>query len=310
MPVEEKLEEENMNSSLTAWAWPWWSVIVAINALNVVLCILVFRRSLSPKDGSDSVYRRRMRIMGVIFTLVAAYRSIFVSRYLTQMAWFDSIANSSLLIRILAMAAELSFAGLIASGMLRLNSDLPDHKTGKTTGFTNFIRSRSPTVLIICLFLAQFFATAGLITKSRTLFAIEETLWTIGFLAVLPLAIIQLRRVFAIKDEELVRRTGILRIFVVLNVVWCVIYCSYGLFYHLPLESWVGAVNQMQSGVPALKTGIPAIKDAFLIVNESKEYGDWGFGFLFWHSAYFTVCVWISIFLMQAPRLLRSGEES
>lgn len=76
-----------------------------------------------------------------------------------------------------------------------------DQHAGNTTGFTNFMRSRSPYVLIICIFLAEFFATAGLITKSRTLFAIKETLRTIGFLAVLPLAI---------KDEELERRTGIL----------------------------------------------------------------------------------------------------
>jgi hypothetical protein len=31
-------------------------------------------------------------------------------------------------------------------------------------------------------------------------------------------------------------------------------------------------------------------------------YGDWGWGFLLWHSAYFSICVWISLYLMQAPR--------
>jgi hypothetical protein len=61
----------------------------------------------------------------------------------------------------------------------------------------------------------------------------------------------------------------------------------------------------MQTGLPAIKTGVSAIGDAFWIVHESKAYSDWGFGFLLWHSAYFSICVWIAIFLMQAPRMLR-----
>jgi len=69
-----------MNDFFATWAWPWWTVIVFINAINLLICFYVFGRSLKPKDGNEDKYRRRMRMMGVIFTLVAAYRSIFVSR--------------------------------------------------------------------------------------------------------------------------------------------------------------------------------------------------------------------------------------
>lgn len=291
-----------MNSTYTDWAWPWWSVMVIINVLNLIVCIWIFNRSLYPKDGSDTAYRKRMRIMGVIFTLVGAYRAIFVSRYFAQMAWFDSIANSSLLIRIFAIFAELSFSGLIAFAMLRLNSDLPS-KNKSSSKLTTFFTTKSPYFLIGCIFIAQFFATSGLIMKSNTLFAIEETFWSIGFLAVLPLSIIQLRRIYNIKDKDLKRNLKMFRQSTVLIAAWCVIYCCYGLFYHLPLESWPYAFEQIETGLPTIKTGLSAIKDAFLIVNESKVYSDWGFGFLFWHSAYFSVCVWIAIFLMRAPRI-------
>ena len=114
-----------MSSSYTEWAWPWWTVIVLINVVNLIVCTVVYKRSLDPRDGSDAAYRRRMRIMGVIFTLVAAYRAFFVSRYTPQLAWYDSLANSSLLIRMFAVAAELSFSGLFALAMLRVNSDIP-----------------------------------------------------------------------------------------------------------------------------------------------------------------------------------------
>jgi len=298
-----------MSSAYTAWAWPWWTVMVIINLVNVSLCAMVYRRSLSSDDGTDTSYRNRMRIMGVIFTLVGAYRSVFVSRYFTQMAWFDSLGNSSLLIRCFALAAELSFAGLIAFAMLRLNQDLPGSQSGGRSKLKQFMGTKSPYILLVSIFLAQFFATGGLIFKSKTLFAIEETLWSVGFVFVLPLAIMQYRRVMAVKDEEMVYRLRLLRKFVKLNLAWCVIYCSYGIFYHLPLENWPSALNQIATGLPLIQTGWGAVVDAFTIVNESKAYSDWGFGFLLWHSAYFTICVWIAIFLMQAPRILPGRED-
>jgi hypothetical protein len=286
----------------TDWAWPWWTVMVAINIVNLIICVLIFKKSMFPRESIDATYRKRMRIMGLIFTLVGAYRAIFVSRYLSQMAWFDSVLNSSLLIRIFAIAAELSFSGLIAFALLQVNKDLPAKEKSKPNRFMSFLKTKSPYFLIGCIFIAQFFATSGLIIKSNTLFAIEETLWSLGFLAILPLAIIQVRRVYAIKGKEAVRSLKMLRQSSVLIAAWCVIYGSYGLFYHLPLESWPSAINQIETGLPVIQTGLSSIVDAFTIVNESKAYSDWGFGFLFWHSAYFSVCVWISIFLMRAPR--------
>ena len=293
----------NMNNFFVTWAWPWWSVIVIINVINLLVGTLVYKRTLYPKDESEGIYRRRMRTLGMIFVLVAAYRSVFVSRYITQLAWFDSIANSSLLIRMFAIAAELSFSGLIALAMIQTNRDLPPSNPENDKGLKSFFSSKSPYFLIICIVLAQFFATAGVITKSRTLFAIEETLWTLGFLAVLPLAIRQVRRVYSIKDDILTDQIQMLRRSTVIITAWCVGYCCYGLFYHLPLESWAGAIDQIKTGLPVIKTGSKAIMDALLIVNETKEFSDWGFGFLLWHSAYFSICAWIAIFFMQAPRL-------
>ena len=172
-----------MNTFETDWAWPWWTVMVVINVINVALCARCFRRSAAVPDG-HTVYLKRMRIMGLIFTLVALYRSIFVSRYLYQYAWFDTIANSSLIIRTLAWSAELSFAGLITLAMLRFNKDMPQKSDGHGYLLSKYER-HAPWALITCIFLAQFFATGGLITKSRLLFAIEESLWSVGFLSIL-----------------------------------------------------------------------------------------------------------------------------
>ena len=283
----------------TNWAWIWWTVMVIISIVNLVVCAVVFKKTLIPKDGTNTSYRKRMRIMGVIFTIVAAYRTIFVSRYDPQLAWFDSIANSSLLIRVFAAAAELSFSGLIAFAMLQFNIDLPADNVDQSNKFKTFIITKTPYILIISIFIAQFFAFGGVIFKSDLFWAIEETLWSVGFISILPLSFIQLRRVLSIKDKETVERLQMLKLSAIVIVTWCVIYCSYGLFFHI-FGLWDSAIIEIKTGFPTI--GSNPIADAFMIVHETKVYNDWGFGFLFWHTAYFSVCVWISIFLMQAPR--------
>jgi len=292
-----------MSISELVFPWPWWSVMVFIGSVNLIICALVFIRSLNPRDGKDSRYRMWMRIMGVIFTLVGVYRSVFVSRYHTQYAWFDTLANSSLLIRAFAMFAELSFSGLIALAMLRFNHHLPVKEDAKNNKFISFFTTKTPYVLVISIFLAQFFAFGATITKLHILWAMEETLWGIGFLSILPLAIIQLARAFSIKEEVMKQRMKMLRISAIVIAVWCVIYCCYSVAFHLP-GYWVSVINQYQSGPVVAQTGLSAIIEAFTIINVTRVYADWGFGFLLWHSAYFSVCVWISIFLMQAPRPL------
>jgi len=290
----------------TAWAWPWWSAMVAVNILNVIVCLTIFRRTTRSAGGFSNItdqYQKHMLIMGLIFTMVGAYRAVFVSRYLYQFAWFDVLANSSLLIRFFAIFAELSFAGLFAYAMLRFSKDLASNN--HTNPALNFIESRSPYLLFFCIFTAQFFATIATINKNNTLFAIEETLWTAGFLLILPLAFIQLRRALSIKAEAEKKRIKMLLTSSKVIFAWCIGYCSYGVFFHLPMDFFSDTANStmaVTTAMPVAQAGLAAVWDAFFIVNESKEFGDWGFGFLFWHSSYFSICVWLAIFLMRAPR--------
>ena len=290
----------------TAWAWPWWSAMVAVNIINVIVCLTIFRRTTRSAGGFSNItdqYQKHMLIMGLIFTMVGAYRAVFVSRYLYQFAWFDVLANSSLLIRFFAIFAELSFAGLFAYAMLRFSKDLASNN--HTNPALNFIESRSPYLLFFCIFTAQFFATIATINKNNTLFAIEETLWTAGFLLILPLAFIQLRRALSIKAEAEKKRIKMLLTSSKVIFAWCIGYCSYGVFFHLPMDFFSDTASStmaVTTAVPVAQEGLAAVWDAFFIVNESKEFGDWGFGFLFWHSSYFSICVWLAIFLMRAPR--------
>src|SRR5262245_559704 len=125
-----------MSTSTETWSWagPWWGTLVALNVLSLLVGVFLFARPIRDVEPGDVRYVKLMRTMGLIFVVVALYRSIFVSSYLHQLAWFDTVWNSSLLIRTLAISAELSFAGLIAKTLLRVNHDIPALVEGQGPG--------------------------------------------------------------------------------------------------------------------------------------------------------------------------------
>lgn len=295
-----------METSYSPWPWTWWTILVGLNIVSFLVCAVIFWRSAKLKDAVAAEYSKRMRTLGLIFVTVGLYRSIFVSSYYGQLAWFDSIANSSLLIRFFAFFAELSFAGLFMFAMLQLNKDIPATANPNRGRLMSFIHTKSPYLIFGCILTAQFFATTALIFKIELFFAIEETLWGLAFLSVLPLALIQLQRVFSVKNPATIERIKPLKIFAVMNAAWCLIYCSYSVLYHLPIELWPHVIDELQAGNFAMKSGLGAVKDAFMIVNETKDFKEWGgINFLIWHSGYFSISVWMVLFLTSGPRLLR-----
>jgi hypothetical protein len=262
--------------------------MVIVNVMGLLYCAIVYKRSLIPRDGKDLTYRKGMRIMGIIFTLVSAYRAISV----WAIPYTFRIPNT---------LAEVSFAGLFAYAMLRFNTYLPATDDAPANKFKSFIK-KTPYILVGCLVIAQPIDTWGGITHFVLRGVFVETLWAIGFLSVLPLAIIQLRRVLSIKDKEAKERFRIMKYSAIIIATWCVVYCMYRWIFTLPLM-WIGAFSDLAAGVPLLEPGLQVIIEALGIrTRTSLLYSDWRFSFLIWHSAYFSICTWISIYLMKAPR--------
>jgi hypothetical protein len=247
--------------------------------------------------------------MGLIFATVALYRSIFVSSYLHQLAWFDSVLNSSLLIRSLAIFAELSFAGLIALTLLRLNHDIPELVENRRP-FRTFLQTKTPIVLFTCILIANVFATAATITKIDLLFALEETCWGIGFVSIIPMLILSLRVLRADRGTARGYEARRLRRAVVLIAVFAIGYAIFEIGFNLPVVYWPEAIAQLRSATPepAFRFGAAAVRDAFLVVHKTRSLEDWGgLGFVVWDTGYFSICVWMALFLMTRPRLMRAA---
>jgi len=65
----------------------------------------------------------------------------------------------------------------------------------------------------------------------------------------------------------------------------------------------------MANPEPAFRFGMQAIRDAFLVVHATHDLSAWGgLGFVVWHTGYFSICVWIVLFLMTGPRLLNTAK--
>jgi len=292
--------------STWTWAWPWWGTLVAINAINLVICIFLFVRSTKEHDPVDAGYQGIMRTLGLVFVAVAFYRAIFVSSYLEQLAWFDSVLNSSLLIRCLAIFAELSFAGLIATSLLRMNKEVPG-LVNTDNMFVAFLQTKTPIVLFACIFIANIFATSATITKINLLFALEETCWGVGFVSIIPMLLISLRKLSAYRNTAKWPALRQFRIMLTLIAVFSIGYSLFELGFNLPVVYWPSAIVQLQMPhpEPVFRFGVQAVRDAFFIVHATKDLGAWGgMGFVIWHTGYFSICVWMVLFLMTGPRLL------
>src|SRR5262249_32764525 len=98
------------------------------------------------------------------------------------------------------------------------------------------------------------------------------------------------------------------RIATILIAVYSIGYSFFEIGFNLPIVNWPGAIAQLQMPIPdpPFRFSFQAIIDALLIVEETKDLNIWGgMGFIVWHTGYFSVCVWIALFLMTGPRVLK-----
>lgn len=266
---------------MTSWDTIWWTIMVCIAALNlcIALSLATLSRRWAKSEPQYASYMRWLRVLGLIFTCVACYRSIFVSSYPNRLAWFDTLCNSPFVIRSLATFAELSFIGSIAIILRKKHQEYP---------LTNPWLIRMPAFAFGCIFLAQFFAFGGLVTQYMTLFAIEESLWAIAFLALVPLAVVRLRQ------KEL---SSSYRAFLIILAVWCGGYLAFQA-YSLPFIHFAEVSHDIGRIVAP-----DALHQAIFGFTATRDFAAWGgLGFFIWHSGYFSVCVWMILYFMGAPR--------
>jgi len=272
----------------------WWAIMVGIGFVNLIAAVYIVCKSKrwDKAEPESAKLFRLLRICVVVFAAVAAYRTIFVSSYPDRMVWFDTILNSPFLIRCLATFAEMSAVTLAGVSLLMLNKQYGLAKEKS-------VYARAPYVSIACIFAAQFFAFAGLVTQYNTLFGIEEFLWMFAFLSFVPLVILGLKQIKAGKITQFNQT-----FFFWMMALWSVGYLAFQILYALPFMYF----GKMFADAAVL---IPpdAWRVAIFDYTVQRGFAEWGgVGFMIWHSVYFAVTIWVYLFGFMAARKRSEGK--
>jgi hypothetical protein len=285
--------------SSSSWDLTWWGTMVVIGFINFTIAVFIFFKLLKWKqqEPRNSKYFLSLRVLGAIFVSVALYRTIFVSSYPNRLAWFNTILNSPFVIRCLALFAELSFMGVIVIILLRLCKETEISIDRKNNRLIHSMLEKSPYFAFGCILLAQFFAFAGLITEYLAPFAIEETLWALAFLSIVPLVISGLKQKSLEKSYKQ---------FLVILAIWCGGYLAFQCFYALPFSYYANLAQDIGKVIPS-----DALQQSISGFTSTRDFDKWGgLGFFIWHSGYFSLCTWMVLFFMTAPRKCNHAENS
>ena len=278
--------------STNTWDIKWWTTMVSIAVINFGLMVLVLIKTFKWEKEIPELkkYYRLLRVLGVTFASVALYRSIFVSSYPNKLAWFDTLFNSPFVIRSVAFFAELSFIGIICIILVKVNKDFP--MSFKKKGIEKFFKM-VPFISFSCIFVANIFAFLGLITQYMTLFAIEETLWAIVFLFILPVIIVRLKKLKSINNYHYSYK-----VFLIWMIAWCVGYSLFQWGFALPFTHWAEVASDKGRVIPH-----DAFVQSITLFWKTRDFETWGgIGFFVWHSGYFSICTWMVISFMLGPR--------
>jgi len=287
-----------MENTVTAtWDTIWWTIMVVISAINLLAAWFFFFRSVKSgiQDRENSKYLLLLRVLGLIFISVAMYRTVYVSSYPGRLVWFNTIFNSPFIIRCLAACAELSFIGMIAAILYRLNKEMGLAENRKNNKLLYFFLSKAPFIAVGSLLLAQFFAYYGLIKQLFVPFAIEETLWAVAFISIVPLVIEGLKQLKRTNTDGSMKSY---KVFLIIMAIWCGGYGAFQCFYALPFIHWAHISQDIKAIIPS-----NALRTAIFDFTKSRDFNTWGgIGFIIWHSGYFSLCSWMSLLFMTAPR--------
>jgi hypothetical protein len=271
-----------------SWDWIWQIVMVSIGLINLIIALVLFFRSFKWKaaEPNNARYFRRLRTGGLVFITVALYRSVFVAKYDGHLAWWDTIFNSPFIIRCLAACAEMAFISMIGAILVKMCRECEHANDDRPL---NAFITNLPYIAIVSIFLAQFGAFTTLIAQYPIAGAIEESLWALAFICVAIVVIVgwahhkQLSRGF--------------KPFLVIMTIWCVGYLAFQCGYALPFM-YFADLNQAGVGF-----SWPALQEAIFSYTQTRDFGTWGgLGFFIWHSGYFSICSWMTLVFMSAPR--------
>jgi len=267
--------------------WPWYLTMVAITVFNAVW----YLRTLRKLSGS-SVYNRSMRIFGGFFVLGCGFRAVLPRIDVERVCFFPGVLSSTIIGRSFATVAELSFMWQMCYFLYTVASDLQR---------CNPVSKLFPIVRLMCVVIAavnpvaQTFCWLGITTTYQKWHVYEQSIWTCSVALLCASSVVFVRQHFPPSaSASHVRR---------LLILFCLgapFFLIFMIFNDIPMyyNRWL---QNEHDGVTYYNV-TQGLADATACKVITRRFVDWKED-MPWITGYFSVCVWISIVLSQAPRV-------
>ncbi|MCH2021360.1 MAG: hypothetical protein MK207_02670 [Saprospiraceae bacterium] len=259
----------------------WWNGLCMVAFFNVCLLFfayLIYRKKKSDMTAEMKTIRSWQVILATIYTLGCGFRSILPRGDLRRIVLVDSWISSVVIGRTVATIAELSF---VAQWSFIL------YEAGKNTGNKTIqVLAKIPFPMIV---IAEMFSWYACTTTNYIGSAIEESLWAIA--AAITVYGFYLARSYYEKEQRRFLNQGILA---------GILYCIYMVFVDVPayISKWLASEATGRS----YKTVSDGFSEVCTQWTQTRTYVDWQYEMI-WMSLYFSIAVWMSIYLINSPKL-------
>ncbi len=259
----------------------WWNSLCLIACLNITLLFISYRlykKNQKSNSSESNKIRWKQFLLAGLYAIGCSFRAILPRGDLRRIVMVDSWISSVVIGRTVATIAELSF---VAQWSFLL------YEAGKNTGNKRILMlSKIPFPLIV---IAEIFSWYACTTSNYIGTVVEESLWAVAaFITVYGLF---LARPYYMKEQLKFLNRGI---------VAGILYVIYMLCVDIPayVSNWMAAekIGKIYKSVG------DGFKEVCTEWSMTRAYADWQYEMI-WMSLYFSVAVWMSIYLINAPRL-------
>eukprot|EP01114_Cavostelium_apophysatum_P020081 TRINITY_DN6632_c0_g1_i1.p1 TRINITY_DN6632_c0_g1~~TRINITY_DN6632_c0_g1_i1.p1 ORF type:complete len:303 (-),score=28.44 TRINITY_DN6632_c0_g1_i1:16-924(-) len=273
----------------------WYSFLVAITVINFAMFMKSSTKNLRPDMRR---YQITLRVLSGVYVAGCGFRSVFPRIDVEKVCLFDSWTSSILLGRTAATFAELSFMAQLCLVLNRVASDIGLYSRASGISIiTNF--AKLSFVLNVA---AQTFCWLGISTTYQLWHVYEESIWAFTALGMtascfyLKNKLHENEKNVDMKDPCVQDLRNFLRYFVILGPA----YILYMVFVDVPMyyRRW----TEDEENGRTYYSVWAGLKEANSCKFVNGKYSYWAEDAV-WMAGYFSVAVWISIWLMRAPRI-------
>lgn len=258
----------------------WWAVLCVLGVFNV--CVWGFSSwfFMRMKERSPGHFAKRFPhvLLSAGYVLGCAFRGMLPRADVQRIVLYDSWLSSVFVGRTVATIAELCFVAQWALILHELGSDNEDKFVVKLS-----------QIVVPLIVIAETSSWYAVITTSYLGNAIEQSLWTFTA-GLMALALILLWR----RAES-----GSLRTFLGAAFVACVGFVAFMCTVDVPMYLTRWRADELSGRAYfSLLDGLRDVSGRWIVTH---SYQDWHEE-IAWMTLYFSVAVWISLYLLHAPR--------